>query len=266
MSDKLDPITGSNLVLARSLLGSCPVVLLDMNSTFMFGEDRLGSGEDFAATYHAVRGRALTAVTVASAVLACVSRMGRLYDDPAHVDDFPSVLEVLADLPEAMMLPEKERRLLAQVIAHHELGRIPEAHAAAVWELSRGHRLGLVANIWSPKDLWVEELARAGLAEAFTACVFSSDSRSMKPSPRLFLEALAGCGVVEPGPHPTIVCIGDSLRCDVSGAQAVGLRAIWINPTGMAVPADGPQPDVWVPDLRDLDPETRSSGAGVVVS
>ncbi len=237
---------------ARRVLASCPVVLLDMNSTFMFGENRLGPDEDFAAAYRAVGGRLLPAETVTAAVLACVAHMGRLYDDPAHADDFPGVLEVMGELPDVAGLPERDRRLLAEVVARHELGRIPEPHADAVRELSHRHRLGLVANIWAPKDLWLAELARAGLADVFTTRVFSSDLRSMKPSLRLFQEALHGCGVREPGPHPEVVHIGDSLRCDVGGAQAAGLRTIWIDPTGAAPPASGPQPDAWVADLRDL--------------
>jgi FMN phosphatase YigB (HAD superfamily) len=245
---------------ARRLLASCRVVLLDMNSTFMFGEDRLGPGEDFGATYRAAGGRALTDAAVADAVRACVAHMGRLYDDPAHADDFPGVLEVLGALPASVALPAAERVLLAEVVARHELGRVPATHADAVRALACAHRLGLVANIWAPKDLWLAELARAGLADVFAVRVFSSDSRRMKPSPALFAEALRGCGVHGPGPHPDVVCIGDSLRCDVGGARAAGLRTIWINPTGTAAPADAPQPDAWVPDLRDLAPMDRAPG------
>jgi FMN phosphatase YigB (HAD superfamily) len=228
------------------------VVLLDMNSTFMFGENRLGPDEDFAATYRAAGGRALRPDTVATAVLACVAHMARLYDDPARADDFPGVLEVMGELPDVAELPERERSLLAEVMARHELGRIPEPHADAVRDLARTHRLGVVANIWAPKDLWLAELARARLADVFAARVFSSDSRSMKPSPRLFHEAPHVCGVRGPGPHSHVVHIGDSLRCDVGGAQAAGLRTIWVNPARTAPPADGPQPDAWVADLRDL--------------
>ncbi len=193
MSERLDPTANVDPAQARRLLASCPVVLLDMNGTFMFGENRLGPDEDFGATYCAIGGRVLRADAVAAAVLACVAHMARLYDDPAHADDFPSVLEVMGELPDTSGLPERERRLLAEVVARHELGRIPEPHAQAVRELARAHRLGLVANIWAPKDPWLAELARAGLADVFAARVFSSNSRSMKPSPRLFHEALRGC-------------------------------------------------------------------------
>ena len=247
-----EPFAGVEVARARRLLASCRVALLDMNGTFMFGQDRLGPDEDFVATYRDVGGRELPAGVVTVAVRACVARMSRLYDDPACADDFPSVLEALGELPEAMRLPEAERRLLAEVVARHELGREPAPYADAVRALARTHRLGLVANIWAPKHLWLTALARAGLADAFAARVFSSDSRHMKPSPAPFRAALRGCGVDGSGPYPEVVCIGDSLRCDVGGAQAAGLRTIWINPTGSAPPVAGPQPDAWVPDLRAL--------------
>lgn len=223
-----------------------------MNSTFMFGQDRLGPDEDFAATYRAGGGRDFPSEAVSVAVRACVARMSLMYDDPACVDDFPGVLEVLAGLPEAAGFPHAERRRIAEVITHHELGRVPAPYAEAIRALARTHRLGLVANIWSQKNLWLAELARVGLTEVFTVHVFSSDSRSMKPSPAPFRHTLRRCGVDGPGPHDDVVHVGDSLQFDVGGAQTVGLRTIWINPAGGAPPAAGPQPDAWVLDLRAL--------------
>jgi hypothetical protein len=44
------------------------VVLLDLNSTFMFGEDRFGPGEDSAATYRSGGGRVLELDQVRKAI------------------------------------------------------------------------------------------------------------------------------------------------------------------------------------------------------
>jgi putative hydrolase of the HAD superfamily/5'-nucleotidase len=225
-----------------------------MNGTFMFEEDRLRPEEDFWATYQAGGGRLLAADDVSAIILACVGRMSQMYRDQSRIDDFPSVLEVLSAIPDAAVLPVDERRRLADVVARHERGQIPAAYADAIQRLARTHRLGLITNIWAPKDLWLEELARAGLANEFTALVFSSDSRRMKPSRILFAEALRLCRVEGSGPYRDVVCIGDSLRRDVAGAQAVGLRTIWINPTRSLLPFDAPRVDAWVADLRDLVP------------
>ncbi len=47
------------------------VVLLDLNSTFMFGEDRFGPDQDYHASYAAEGGRALGPAAVRAAVDAC---------------------------------------------------------------------------------------------------------------------------------------------------------------------------------------------------
>ncbi len=229
------------------------VVLLDLNSTFMFGEDRFGPGHDYHATYAADGGRVLTAPAVRAAVDAGYAHLAGRYSDPVYVDDFPSVREVLDALAETRALPDAERARLERVIAQHELGRVPEAYAAALRRLARTHRLGLVSNIWSRKGPWIAELARAGVADLFTATVFSSDTRSIKPSARLFETALAAFDV----PREAVVVVGDSLTADVAPARELELASVWINPAGKSVPPGGPAPDYVAPNLLALAPDER---------
>ena len=80
---------------ARRLLRTSDVVLLDMNGTFMFDEDRLDAAQDFGATYRALGGELLTEQRVSELVLATVDRMALLYEDPLFEDDFPSLYEML---------------------------------------------------------------------------------------------------------------------------------------------------------------------------
>jgi putative hydrolase of the HAD superfamily len=66
----------------------------------------------------------------------------------------------------------------------------------------------------------------------FTALVFSSEGRSIKPSPAIFRRAL--------GHFPSttaMLFIGDSLERDVIPAKALGLSTVWIAPPGSAHPA-----------------------------
>ena len=81
------------------MLSRFTVVLLDMNGTFMFGGDRFGPDQDFAATYHALGGRRLPTRVVHDAVLACFETLGVIYEDSARCDSFPAVLDTLRDLP-----------------------------------------------------------------------------------------------------------------------------------------------------------------------
>jgi len=77
------------------LLDKFPVLLLDMNGTFMFGEDRFGADEDFHTTYRSVGGRRLSAAEVTRFIRACYYGMSRDYDNPERYDDFPSLTEGL---------------------------------------------------------------------------------------------------------------------------------------------------------------------------
>ncbi len=87
------------------MLSRFTVVLLDMNGTFMFGGDRFGPEQDFAASYHALGGRRLAAQVVQDRVLACFETLGVIYDDSARCDSFPAVLETLRDLPRPATCP-----------------------------------------------------------------------------------------------------------------------------------------------------------------
>ena len=94
---------------------------------------------------------------------------------------------------------------------------------AALDELRRArYRMGLVSNISLRPDLMRADLERMGLAKYLDAMVFSSEVGLRKPDSRIFQEALDRLGVE---PQETVF-VGDRLYDDVSGAQAVGMRAV----------------------------------------
>jgi HAD superfamily hydrolase (TIGR01549 family) len=230
------------------MLSRFAVVLLDMNGTFMFGGDRFGPEQDFAATYRALGGRRLDARVVQDGVLACFETLGVIYDDSARCDSFPAVLDTLRDLPTTRNLPENELNLLERVIAAHELGRVSDKYALALKRLAATHHLGVIANIVSRKRPWLNEFARAGVLDLFATTVFSSDSCSIKPSRKLFEQALRAIEA----PRSEVVFVGDSLRCDIGGAAGAGLASIWIDRTGRGRQPGDPQPILIVRDLLEL--------------
>jgi putative hydrolase of the HAD superfamily len=64
----------------------------------------------------------------------------------------------------------------------------------------------------------------------------------------LFVAALEHSGL----PAEVAVHVGDSLECDVAGAQAAGFRAVWLNRDG--APNDSPiRPDAEIATLDELD-------------
>jgi putative hydrolase of the HAD superfamily len=107
------------------------------------------------------------------------------------------------------------------------------------------HRLGMITN--GAPDLQRLKLAGTGLADYFDPVVVSGDLGIGKPEPAIFAHALERAGV-----HAgDAVMIGDSWERDIQGALGAGLRAVWINPRGVAPPTPGPGVSI-IADLRAL--------------
>jgi FMN phosphatase YigB (HAD superfamily) len=227
------------------------VLLLDMNSTFMFGEDRFGPDEDFAATYRDVGGESLPAGEVNRIIRAAFAYLDARYADPAYEDDFPSVCEALAVV--APPLRAVERALLELTFARHELGVVPPACAAALRALSTTHELRLLTNIWAPKARWLAELDRAGVLPLFRVAVFSSDTRSVKPSLRLVQLALDGIACAP----RDVLMVGDSLHRDLLAGRRAGLATAWVGVEPEVPPAAAHLVDYRVPSLLALAERAR---------
>jgi putative hydrolase of the HAD superfamily len=67
-----------------------------------------------------------------------------------------------------------------------------------------------------------EDFLRYGLDRFLDASVFSSEAGWRKPDPRIFREAM---NRLKAEPAETVF-VGDRLYDDISGAQAVGMRAV----------------------------------------
>ena len=225
-------------------------VLLDLNGTFMFGQDRFGPEFDYFETYRDLGGGLLDRAAVRAAIDGCWESMEAVADDPARFDSFPGVGETLAALAATKGLPGGELERLEAVFARHEVGTIPAAYGQLLQDLARTHRLGLVSNIWSEKAPYLAGLERAGLVNLLDPLLFSSDGRSIKPSRRLFDAAVDALDL----PPSQIVFIGDSLFRDVGGAARAGLATVWIDGAGSGTGDRGPRPDYIISDLLDLAP------------
>ncbi len=224
------------------------IAVFDMNGTFMFGEDRFDVGQDFAATFRELSNAPLDADRIDTIILNCCDTLFEYYRDPSHYDDFPSVAETLAALPAARELSPEARAACEAVLARHEFGQIPADHAEFLQRLAGKHRLGLLSNLWSRQGPWLAAFAEAGIGGVFEVMLFSSETRSIKPSPRLFEILLEQAGV-----RPErAVYIGDDLARDVIGARAAGLASVWISHGRSRQPSD-PVPDREVASILDLD-------------
>ena len=209
-------------------LDQFPVLLLDMNGTFMFAHDRFGPNEDYYATYRALGGRRLKREELLPIWNPSVEALLRIYDTPERIDDFPTLAEVFATYgASADDIP-----LLERVFAAHEIGEVPLPHAETLRRLAQTHDLGVVSNLCSHPSTWLPTCASAEVFGLFQTLVFCSEGRSIKPSPAIFRRALAQFPAEVP-----ILFIGDSLDRDIIPARALGMSTAWIAPDGDSHPA-----------------------------
>lgn len=221
-----------------SFLDRFDVILLDLNGTFMFGHDRFGPDQNYYATYRASGGVRLDRARVTMMMDRCLRDLLRVYEDPAHFDDFPTLSEAFTAFADAH--PDDLPALCA-TFAAHELGSVPPAHAALLQQLSTTHQLGVVSNICGDPASWRAHFTEVGLASVFTCTVFSSEGRTIKPSSRIFLRAFAAL----PDAH-RILFVGDSWERDIVPAKQLGWATAWISDASVS------DADCLIPNLLAL--------------
>jgi len=108
-----------------------------------------------------------------------------------------------------------------------------------------GLHLAIVSNI---DDDQFETIWKAlGLDDCFDTITTSEAAGSCKPDGRIFEVARAKAGVAP----EAVVFVGDSLQHDVAGANAAGMRSVWLSSEPTA-PGSPHVPDHVIGDLREL--------------
>ncbi|MFL5731564.1 MAG: HAD family hydrolase [Chloroflexia bacterium] len=113
-----------------------------------------------------------------------------------------------------------------------------------------GLKLGLVSNTTWPSEVHDRDLERFGIKDLLECRLYSCEVGWEKPAPLIFEEALLclGLGANE------VAFVGDFLRYDVAGAQAVGMKGIWKRVSGRPEEADDHTvvPDATITRIGDL--------------
>jgi putative hydrolase of the HAD superfamily len=159
--------------------------------------------------------------------------------------------EVLRAAAEAVGLPVEEAlhdKAVASYLDHWApTSRAREDARRTLHALrDRGLRTGLLSNTHWPRERHEEWLARDGLLDLLDARVYTSDLEHVKPHPEAFGALLDAVGV-EPG---RAVFVGDRMHDDISGAQQLGMRAVWVR--NDAVPRYDVEPDGVIDELAEL--------------
>ncbi|MDZ7701455.1 MAG: HAD family hydrolase [Halobacteriales archaeon] len=119
-----------------------------------------------------------------------------------------------------------------------------EGARTALHALAADHRLGMVTN--GAPGMQAQKLDSLGIRDRFETIVHGGHDAPSKPSPEPFHRALEA---LEVSPDRA-VHVGNSLESDVAGAQAAGLRAVWLR-NGEGPPSDL-EPDVTIDALGEL--------------
>jgi HAD superfamily hydrolase (TIGR01549 family) len=197
-------------------------LLLDMNSTFMFGEDRFSDVEDFSIHYFEMGGT-LSENGINRIIRAAYRYLDERYADEKYRHSFPSLETAIRDVVGERLNTEETDKII-KTFAFHELGYIPNEYAAALHKLRQRFTLAAVIDIWSPKEAWLKEFERAGISNLFSAASFSSDHGMVKPSAKPFQLVLSQLGIV----GSEAIVLGDSLRRDLGGAKSAGIDCILV--------------------------------------
>ncbi len=154
-----------------------------------------------------------------------------------------TLLSVGADLSLVPHLVRAHQRALSDALAAYD--DVPSVLSAAS---ANGVRLAVITN--GPSILQRHTLAATGLAHRLDAIIIAAELGVSKPDKRIFDAALAAIGT-----RPDRAWhVGDSLTHDVAGAQAAGIRAIWINRDRRPIPDGAPQPDQIINSFTELFP------------
>jgi HAD superfamily hydrolase (TIGR01509 family) len=114
---------------------------------------------------------------------------------------------------------------------------------------SSGAALAIISNTpWDMPGLLTRGDMRKWETDGyFQARVFSGDVPWAKPNPEFFFAAATQLGLA---PEECVV-VGDALHADIAGANAAGIRCIWIDRGYGVEPWDGARPDVTVTSLTE---------------
>ncbi len=159
-----------------------------------------------------------------------------------------------ARLAERLQILSEDREALARRLTEVHMralagaARPVEGAARILAKLqARGLPLVLISNFdYAPAADWI--LDGTGLAQFFRSRVISDAVGLRKPHEKLFEEAARAAGVS----LASALHVGDKAREDAWGASRLGIRAVWINPSGAPWQEPGSPPALTLRRFAEL--------------
>jgi len=197
-------------------------LLLDMNGTFMFGEDRFGMSEDYSIHYLQLGGD-LSKSKINKIIKLVYSYLDERYSDVRYRHNFPTIEDAINNIGLKDIDPDEISKVI-DTFSYHEIGYIPTEYIEALNVLNQHYRLAVVIDIWSPKSSWLKLFEVTGIDQLFSAASFSSDHGMVKPSSKPFQLVLNQLGIN----NTQALVIGDSIRRDLGGATEAGIECVLV--------------------------------------
>ena len=158
-----------------------------------------------------------------------------------------------AGLTEAFVACNADTAMIAQAMAVFAAARNDVTPFADVvpglQRLAHNFALGSISNGFA-------DLGQIGLAPLFRVSLAAHSFGSAKPDPALFH---AACEALQVAPAEAVY-VGDDLQLDVVGAQAAGLRGVWMNRFERSLPPEI-RPHAICTDLDGLQAWLQESSA-----
>jgi putative hydrolase of the HAD superfamily len=217
--------------------GAIEAVFFDVDFTLIYpGPAFQGEGYRRFCAGHGVRLDASlfdAAVKASSFILDDVEEP--LYDHELFVHYTASIIEHMGGRGPNVVPAARE--IYDQWATNHHFEMYDDVEPVLRLLVERGYTIGAISNSHRSLDAFCDHFSLRGLIQA---TVSSFEHGYLKPHPSIFEEALSEAA--------RSLMVGDSVKADVAGALAAGMRAVLLRRSG-DVPHDAP---VGVPVIRSL--------------
>lgn len=136
------------------------------------------------------------------------------------------------------------RRIYEQWAGNHHFELYDDVQGVLTELADRGFIIGVISNSHRSLDAFKEHFS---LDDVISTAVSSAEHGYMKPHRSIFETALERAGVAA----TQAIMVGDSLKADIEGALAVGMRAVLLRRSG-EVPQNLPADVEVISSLKDL--------------
>jgi HAD superfamily hydrolase (TIGR01662 family) len=162
-----------------------------------------------------------TAVAAASFILDDVEEP--LYDDGLFIHYTATIIEQMGGRGPHVVTAA--RRIYEQWAGNHHFELYDDVQRVLTELADRGFSIGVISNSHRSLDAFKEHFQ---LAEVISTAVSSAEHGYMKPHRSIFETALERARVSA----AQAMMVGDSLKADIEGALAVGMRAVLLRRSG----------------------------------